>query len=206
MKKDFVPDSFQNLRDWASNLFDQIAIQGPVLGWTAAQVTAFQTPVGSIRDAAQEVLDKQQDLDMAVGALRQKLHTLLPGVRRDINNLKSMPDYHEGIGQDLGIVTPAEQPIDPVTYQPDLKVQMMNGTPRLMGKKRGVDSFNIYVRLAGETTWRLLVAKRVRFPYDDDSPVAHPGTPEQREYRISGMIADNEIGQPSDIATAVVPG
>lgn len=206
MKKDFVPDSFQNLRDWAGNLFDQVALQGPGLGWTAAQVTAFQTPVGKIRDAAQAVLDKQGEMDMATGALRQSLGTDLPGVRRDINNLKTSPTYHEGIGQDLGVVTPAETPIDPATYQPVLKVVIINATPRLTGKKRGVDSFNIYVRLKGATTWTLLAAKRVRFPFDDDSPVAHPGTAEEREYRIIGVIGDDEIGQPSDIASAMVPG
>ncbi|MGH8163515.1 MAG: hypothetical protein ACREP1_04185 [Rhodanobacteraceae bacterium] len=48
-----MSDSFQNLFNWADNLFKQIALQGPGLGWTAAQVTAFQTPVGQIRDAAQ---------------------------------------------------------------------------------------------------------------------------------------------------------
>ncbi len=206
MKKDFVPDSFINLRDWAANLFDQIAIQGPGLGWTAAQITAFQTAVGAIRDAAQAVLDKQQEEDVAVGALRQAMQTDMPGIRRDINNLKTSPTYHLGIGQDLGVVTPAEQPVDPATYQPDLKIQVINGIPRLTGKKRGVDSFNIYVRREGETTWRLLVAKRVRFPYDDETPVAQPDTPEEREYRIIGVIADNEIGQPSNIASAVVPG
>lgn len=206
MKKDYVPDSFINLRDWAANLFDQIAIHGPTLGWTAAQVTAFQTPVGAIRDAAQGVLDKQGELDMAAGSLRQTLQSDLPGVRRDINNLKSMPGYHIGIGQDLDVVSGVDQPVDPNTYQPDLKIQVINGNPRLTAKKRGVDSFNIYVRLEGETTWRLLVAKRVRFAYEDESPVAQAGTPEEREYQIIGVIADNEIGQPSDIATAVVPG
>ncbi len=142
---------------------------------------------------------------MAVGALRLALQTDLPGIRRDFNNLKSTAGYHIGIGQDLGVVTPSEQPVDPNTYQPDLNIRVVNGIPRLTGKKRGVDSFNIYVRLEGET-WRLLVAKRVRFPYDDESPVAQAGTPEEREYQIIGVIADHEIGQPSDIATAVVPG
>lgn len=206
MKKDFVPVSFQNLRDWAANLFDGIATQGAALGWTAAQITAFQTPVGNIRDAAQEVLDKQGALDMATGALRQLLRTALPGVRRDINNFKTSPNYNVGIGQDLGVVTPAEAHVDPVTYQPILKIDMMNGHPRLTGKKLGVDSFNVYIRLKGETVWRLLAAKRFRFPFDDESPVANPGTAEEREYRISGVIGDDEMGQPSAIASAVVPG
>ena len=108
MKKDFVPDSFINLRDWATNPFDQIALLDPGLDWSAAEITAFQTPVGNIRDAAQTVLNKQGELDMATGSLRQTLQTVMPDVRRDINNLKTSPTYNIGIGQDLGVVTPSE--------------------------------------------------------------------------------------------------
>ncbi|HEY1770572.1 MAG TPA: hypothetical protein VGG02_10000 [Chthoniobacterales bacterium] len=206
MKKDFVPDSFQNLRDWADHLSTEIVTQGPIVSWSPAQVTAFQTPVGAVRDAAQAVLDKQVELDLAVGGLHQIMNINMPTVRRSINNLKTGPGYHIGIGQDLGVVTPAEQKVDTNTYQPDLKVIMVNGHPRLTGKKRGVDSFNVYVRIAGTTAWVLLAAKRVKFPFDDDSPVAHPGTPEAREYQIIGVIGDDEVGQPSNIASAVVPG
>lgn len=206
MKKDFVPDSFQNLFNWSDNLFVQLPLQGPGLGWTAAQVTALQTPVGQIRDAAQAVLDRQRDLDLAAGALRQIMQNVMPDVRRDINNLKTSPSYNDGIGADLGVLTTGNDTVDPNTYQPELKITVVNGIPRLTGKKRGVDSFNIYSRIKGTAAFNLLAAKRVRFPYDDDSPVAHPGTPEEREYQIVGVIADNEVGQPSAIATAVVPG
>lgn len=206
MKKDFVPDSFQNLFNWADNLFKQIALQGPTLGWTAAQITAFQTPVGQIRDSAQAVLDKQGDLDLAVGALRQTLQANLSGIRRDINNLKTSPGYNDGVGADMGILTSGSDKIDQKTYQPELKVSVINGHPRLTGKKRGVDSFNIYSRIKGTSTFNLIAAKRVKFPYEDDSPVAKPGTPEEREYQIVGVIGDDEVGQPSNIANAVVPG
>lgn len=80
------------------------------------------------------------------------------------------------------------------------------GHPRLTGKKRGVDSFNVYSRIKGTSAFNLIAAKRVKFPYEDDSPVAKPGTAEEREYQIIGVIADNEVGQPSMIASAVVPG
>ncbi|MEO7725485.1 MAG: hypothetical protein ABIU29_12505 [Chthoniobacterales bacterium] len=49
----------------------------------------------------------------------------------------------------------------------------------------------------------MLRREQFRFPYGDESPVAHPGTPKEREYQIIGV---DEVGQPSDIATAVVPG
>lgn len=206
MKKDFVPDSVQNLYTWADNLFKQIALQGPTVGWAAGQITALQAPVGLIRDAASNVLAKQGDLDLAVGALRQTLQINLPAMRKGINNFKSSSGYHEGMGQEMGVLTTGDDKVDPNTYQPELKVAVLNGHARLTGKKRGVDSFNIYVRLKGASSWTLLAAKRVRFPYDDDSPVAHPGTAEEREYQIIGVIGDDEIGQPSNIASAVVPG
>jgi hypothetical protein len=44
------------------------------------------------------------------------------------------------------------------------------------------------------------VARRSKFPFDDDSPLAVAGTPEVREYRALGVVADEEIGQPSDMS------
>ncbi len=41
---------------------------------------------------------------------------------------------------------------------------------------------------------------------DDDSPLAQPGTPETREYQAIGVLADKEVGQPSDIVSVLYGG
>ena len=205
MSKDFIPDSFQNLHDWADHFHQQIAIHGPAIGWDAARVAALQTLLAGVRDAAADVLAKQSALDTATGALKAALQASLPEIRLDVNNIKSSRGYNEGIGKDLDIVTPAGT-LDPATYQPELRAVAMDGHVRLNGKKHGVGSLNLYTRRRGESAWRLLAAKRQRFPYDDDAPLAAAGTPETREYRALGVDGDEEIGQPSAIVSAVYGG
>jgi len=50
---------FVTLRKLASHLYNIIELEGARLGWTAAQIRAFQAPVERIRDAAQRALDKR---------------------------------------------------------------------------------------------------------------------------------------------------
>lgn len=39
----------------------------------------------------------------------------------------------------------------------------------------------------------MLLREQFRFPYDDESSVAHAGTPEGREYQIIGVLGDDEV-------------
>ncbi len=52
-----------------------------------------------------------------------------------------------------------------------------------------------YTRRGGETAWRLLAAKRQRFP--DDDPLTVAGTPETREYRAIGVEATTRSAGPA---------
>ena len=88
-------------------------------------------------------------------------------------------------------------------YKPVLTAESASGRVTLTAKKLGVDGLNLYSRKKGETTWKLIAAKRSRFPFDDTSPPATPGQPEEREYRAAGVIGDDEVGQPSDIVSAI---
>jgi hypothetical protein len=205
MAKDFVPDSFQNLYDWANQLYTDIATQGPAAGWTAAQVTAFQALVAPIRDAAKDVLDKIDALDVSKGALQAALNANLGPLRQQIRNLKSMGGYTDGMGKSLGVHTPSSA-ADPNTYQPEIAAEAFPGHVRITGRKRMADSLNIYERLKGQTQWRLVATKRTRFPFDDDAPLAQAGVAETREYMAMGVIGDEEIGQPSDIVSVLYGG
>ncbi len=41
---------------------------------------------------------------------------------------------------------------------------------------------------------------------DEDIRLAPPGTPKEREYQVTGVLADHNIGQSSDVAIVFVPG
>ena len=75
-----------------------------------------------------------------------------------------------------------------------------------MAKKLGADSLNVYWRPAGTANWTLLSAKRARFPFHDDTPAPAGQTMQASEYMATGVIADEEIGNPSNIASAVFQG
>ena len=202
-KKDFVPDSVKNQRDWAKNIVDKgPGIISGIEGWDAARITAFIARVKKIQDAAQLVLDTQITLDTVGGALDTVLSVELSEIRKDVGNLKKSRGWNAGKGDALEVSTPPGQ-IDPAALKPTLNVEGKRGRNEVMAKKYGADSLNIYVRLKGEGPFRLLAAKRVRFPMDDDAPPAQPGKPEEREYQAVAVIADNEVGQPSDIVSAV---
>ena len=202
-RKDFVPDSVRNQRDWAKNIVDK----GPGIisgteGWDAARIAAFVARVKKIQDAAQLVLDTQATLDTLGGALDAALGVELPEIRRDVANLKKSRGWNDGKGDALEVNSPAGE-VDPATLKPTLNVESKRARNEVMAKKYGADSLNIYVRLKGEGPFRLLAAKRVRFPMDDDAPPAQPGKPEEREYQAVAVIADEEVGHPSDIVSAV---
>jgi hypothetical protein len=156
----------------------------------------------TIRDAAQSVLDKQNDLDVANGLLNQAKDTELPEIRLDTNNLKSTRGFTDGDARTLEVASGSD-PFDPDTYKPGLSAESLPGRISIMGKKLGADSLNLYVRRKGELVWRLLAAKRARFPFEDNTPPVTPGQPEEREYRAIGVVGDDEVGQPSDIVSAI---
>ena len=201
-RKDFVPDSVRNFHDWSANYFDKAAAQLTGLtGWDAARIAAIKDHLAPMRAAAQAVLHAQKALDLATGTFVKAKKDHLPPVRSESSNIKTSPGYDEGIGEVLGIVAGGSS-FDPNTYRPVATAESFPGLVRLMTRKLGADSENIYLPRKGETAFKLIFAKRVSFPVDDDTPPATPGQAEQREYQFRGVIGDDEIGQPSDIVQA----
>lgn len=202
-KKDYVPDSARNLRDWAQNIIDNApTILAGVEGWDAARITAFIARVTTMRDAAQAVLDAQAAVDSTTGTLDQILGVQLPEVRQDIGNMKKSRGWDDGKGDALEVNTPPAS-TNPATLKPTVKAEGKKQCVEIMVRKYGADSANIYGRKRGETVFRLLASKRKRFPFLDDAPPANPDLPEEREYQIILVQGDAEIGLPSDIASAV---
>ncbi len=201
-RKDFVPDSAKNFHDWCAAYFDKATAQLTGLtGWDAPRIAVLKGHLAPMRDAAQAVLDAQKALDDAMGALAKAKADHLATVRSESSNIKTSPGYDDGVGNVLGIVAGGVT-FDPAAYKPVGTAESFPGLVRLMTKKLGVDSVNIAMRRKGETVFKLIFAKRVSFPVDDDTPPATPGQAEQREYQFRGVIGDDEIGQPSDIVQA----
>lgn len=201
-RKDYIPDSAQNLVNWTTNYLAEVDAIATRIGWPATQTTALKTRLTSVKAAAQEVLDKQNDLDAAVGQLEMLKNSELPEIRLDTNNLKSTRGFTEGDGRTLQVLT-ASGEFDPDSYKSPLTAASKPGRVELTAKKHGADAINLYSRIKGQAAFKLLAAKRSRFPFDDTTPPVTPGQPEEREYQAIGVLGDDEIGQPSDIVSAI---
>ena len=201
-RKDYIPDSAQNLVNWTTNYLAEVDAIATRIGWPAAQVTALKARLTSIQTAAQEVLDKQNDLDTATGQLEMLKDSELPEIRRDTNNLKSTRGFTDGDGRTLNVLT-ASGEFNPDGYKPPLTAVSKPGRVELTAKKNGVDAVNLYSRIKGQAAFKLLAGKRSRFPFDDTTAPVTAGQPEEREYQAIGVLGDDEIGQASDIVSAI---
>jgi hypothetical protein len=63
----------------------------------------------------------------------------------------------------------------------------------------------LFMRVKGQTTWAVLTISTSSF-FDDRTPLAQPNVPEVREYMVCGCVNDQEVGNPSDIVSAVFAG
>ncbi len=193
---DYIPQSHAALSDWLANLAAKLP---------AAQVTALLAEITALQAPLAALLAKEIELDAALGAFRQSEADQLPKLRAAIRHWKAVPGYTTGIGEDLQVIGGAGE-FDAETYKPALSAEAHLGHVRLKARKAGASAITLYTRLKGQSEWKLLIARRTKFPFDDDSPLAVAGTPETREYRAVGVVADEEIGQPSDIVSVLYGG
>lgn len=87
---------------------------------------------------------------------------------------------------------PRRNPSAPASLSPYFRP--LTSDLRPSANKGGAETVNIYVRKKGETTWLLLVSKRKRLPFDDDTPPAAGAALEEREYRAIGVRGDSAVG------------
>ncbi len=203
---DFMPKDDDELVTWLENLKVQIDVYGTTLGMTAAQITEFKAQCDELIAAIQIVLTKKRAWQDAATNAATVEKTVGKKLRDDyFNPWKAASFWTDAIGQAFHIVGTGTI-VDTANYKPTkVKAEARAGLVRVTYEKQGVDGMNIYMRLRGETAWRKLGFDK-KSPFDDRTPLAVAGTPEVREYRLIGVIDDEEIGQPSDIVSVTFAG
>jgi hypothetical protein len=202
---DIIPDSFQNRYDWLKRLHDDIDQYAAALSWDSGKVSEFKAFLSPMMNAYGAVLTQLAETDAAVGGAAALFETSEAELRRRLGEIRKNAGYNEGIGDALEI-TSAGSSVDPANIKPSLKAVAQMGHVRLTGRKNHAQTVNIYWRRKSEMNWKILVAKRRTFPFDDQNPLAQPGVAEEREYMARGVIGDNEIGLPSDIVPVLFGG
>jgi len=201
---DYLPNTDEPLITWLTNLKTKIPGYTATLGLTAARAAQVTAWCDALVAAINNVAQKKSDWLSASAAKQTQTDTSIGGLRAEIGLWKKTPAMTDAIAADLQIVgaTPA---FDAENYAPEISAQSFSGYVRIKFKKAGVDGVNIYSRKRGEPGWKFL-ARDTNSPYDDHTPLAAPGQPEVREYQAFGVLGDDQIGQPSDIASATFAG
>jgi len=189
---------------WYPTFKAKLPTYATALNISAPEVTACQASCDEIVDAILDGRNKETEAAMARAIKRQTQSEEGAKVAALVARLKTSAGYTDAIGADLGVIG-SNIPLDPLTYRPLLRVTPIMGGNRLSWVRGDAEAMKIYRRLKGQADWTELATSTSTF-YDDRTPLAQPNVPEVREYMVCGIVNDEEVGQPSDIVSAVFAG
>ena len=206
MTADYIPQSYPNLKAWCAKQQTELtAPLGTAIAMTAAERTAYLAAVGIILPKVSAIVDLMEQLDELTADFPGILDAQVPLIRAAIKRAKTSPGCTPAIQTQLDWIGQAQN-VDPAHSRPSITVEAQRARVKIDGRKPGFDSVSIYCRKKGEVQWRLIAVRKRKFPFYDEAPLAVPGTPEVREYMAIGVVADEEVGQPSEIKEVVYAG
>jgi len=194
---DFIPPGDDARKTWATAFKTKIATHGAAVGLSTSAIESLQNKCEAIVARIDDKAAKKNAWQASAAAARTGNTTDFGTLRAGIASIKTNSGYSEAIGADLGIVGAADA-FDPNTYQAELRevtLSMPSQVTVAFGKAKGnIDGVNVYSRRQGTAQWTFL-ARDTESPYIDTTPLAAAGQPEIREYRVRGVIDDEEIGE-----------
>lgn len=202
MATDYMPKSFPNLEPWLGGLKDGVTHDGATCNQSAAQIAedtalidSILGPVTTANAKETEALEANGTAQTAIAQNRDKLRDL-------INRYKNAKGWTDGMAAAWDVKTSATQ-YDMTTQQPSINGRSVPGKNVVTGKKPGFTSVTIQMRVDGASPWIDIGTKVSQFPFYDTTAPQTAGKPEKREYRALGYVGDDQMGQPSDIVTAI---
>jgi len=187
------------------NFHDKLATDGKTLKWDDATIQASQERCARVIAALTQNRKKLADYKSQVAATKTVKKTELGALRADIRQIKANPAFNQAMGRNLGIMSPGPAAGIVGGDKANATGEVRPGAVRIRWKKGALDGVNVYMRRQGDGEWRLLGRDNVS-PYDDTAPLAKPGVPEVREYRVHGVVKDLEVGAASDIISVLFSG
>jgi hypothetical protein len=192
-KDDYVPSREPEQIPWAATLKAKIAVHGPTLALTAADITIIQGNCDTVRDSIQDFNQATQVYQAAANTKNAAKNPAIKSIREFAQRIKKHAAYTATIGEELGIIGD-EQTIDVANSKPELKhAKVPSGHEFKFNLKKFFDGVNIYKKLPSAAAFTFL-ARDTSSPYIDTAP-AENGT-QYYAYYVSG---DTEVGQRSDV-------
>jgi hypothetical protein len=198
---DYLPDSFKNRLEFFKNLKAKIHDHAAPLSLNAAKLTAIDALLDPLVSAYQRAVDAEVALRAANRDATDAFSDDAAAFRALVNELKGNAGFTPGLGDEMGVFTSATAKAAG-DIKPRLTATGHRGGVTLDGSKDYAETVNLYMRRKGQSAWTLIAPKRKRLPFEDQTPLAQPGTPEEREYLARGVLGDAEVGQDSDIVPA----
>jgi hypothetical protein len=207
MAQGIIPDSHENRLAFFKTLKSVINLpaNATAFGWAAAKLTAVNAVLDPLIAAYQALVDAENAVIPANANATQVFGNQKAALQSLIAELKANPGCTDGMEAQMGLVTTSTRPA-PADMHPTIKAAAHPGFVRLSGSKDYADLVNIYMRLAGTAAWTLVGIRRQKFPFDDQTPLKAPGTPETREYQARAVVGEDESGLPSDIVQVTFGG
>jgi hypothetical protein len=199
----YLPRSDSSLLIWLGNFQNTLPAQAKALSINSAEIKDALDGAKALSAAIQVDEQKRAEWQSAVAYSADLKNQTLPEIQRIIDRLRVAPGFTDEHAKALMAVPPRPQTLAATTHKPVIRASFAGGKVRLQWTRGSLDGIHVYARKQGETAWQLL-GRDNRPPYDDPRPLP-PNTPvEVREYRVIGVVADEEVGQPSDIVTVTL--
>lgn len=228
-KQDYLPNRDNDKAVWLANFVEKLKLHDVLLGISAATITQLETDrdvfasalvvVESFRTAYEGIViyknrlrDSKEPLGVPPSA--PTIPPIPPDIQGNIfgririlvQTIKLNPNYTETIGDELGIIGEASEPIDPSTLKPVLKTQIYtDGHPLIIWHKGQSDGIAIKVDRGNGAGYEPL-ATDSHPNYLDTHPLPPFGQSVIWKYTAIYLQGDAHIGLWSEPVSITVSG
>ena len=220
----YLPTSDSELLVWFNNFQSKFTTVGPVLGFTAADVTKVTNDyqmLAFVVEAAEAIRNQSLAYTSYKNTLRDgPIGTVMPGMppapslsppdlvtpgivprlRALVQRIKAQPQYTETIGNNLGIIAAAAPPSATPSKPTATAAAEPGSAVRIDWVKAGFDGVLVEGQRASEALWTAL-GTDLQSPYNDTRAPLQPGVPEVRRYRLRYVKGDVPTGDYTDTIT-----
>ena len=102
-KRDFVPDSYKNLHDWAETYSTGVGAVATRIGWPTASVTAIKAQLATVSTARKRSSTRNTRSTPPSANSTPRKRMRLAQIRLATKNLKATTGFTEGDAKALGV-------------------------------------------------------------------------------------------------------
>lgn len=201
-RKDFIPGPDAEFSEWLRALIAAVHEHATTLNISPDELAALDQAFADFEDKLRNANEADAAAKAATNLKQTSRRAAEKVLRTFLRRLKTNPGYTEAFGARLNILMP-QTASAPDSFRPILTVTaLLHGIVEVAWVKGRADSINIYCQRDGDPGW-VLLGRDTLSPYRDERPLLVPEKPETRNYRARYVIADEEVGDVSDISVAI---